>query len=457
MVDFSLQDFDDIKGRHRSIKIEQVYAMDNLRLAAKNARRGKGKFKVVKRFMEHEEENLLKLQRMLMDGSYHTSEVKQEEKYCPCGKKRFITKVPYNPDNIVHHALMQVIYPTLQKAYYFDSYASIKGKGTEFARRRVRRFIDLHKSHDIVYAKIDFVKFYPNIDQRRIFKFLCGQFYDKGIRYLLYEVVTAIDKGLAIGLYPIQLLANLYVSMLARKIDEAFGKDVKVFVYCDDIVIMGFDTKTVWKAVAMVRAYAETEMGQAIHENINVEHITNDVCLDFVGYQFYKDYTLVRKKMKVRMRTKLARLDARIGEGDKKAETRKIQTLISYRGWMMKSNSRNLWHKTTKMRKFSDLKISQEQTDKNGNKFFNVPTISARLLVDETIVVKGIAKQCKTKMGEGRYAVWVESKGKDCKFITNNPRLKQILDICEEKQAFPFEATLRCQYVSGNKPDYRFE
>ena len=124
---------------------------------------------------------------------------------------------------------------------------------------------------------------------------------------------------------------------------------------------------------------------------------------------------------------------------------------------MMKSNSRNLWHKTTKMRKFSDLKISQEQTDKNGNKFFNVPTISARLLVDETIVVKGIAKQCKTKMGEGRYAVWVESKGKDCKFITNNPRLKQILDICEEKQAFPFEATLRCQYVSGNKPDYRFE
>ena len=457
MADFSIHDFDDIKGRHRNVKIEQVYAMDNLRMAAKNVRHGKTKHKIVQRFMEHEEENLLKLQQMLMDGTYHTSEVKLEEKFCPCGKKRIIGKVPYNPDNIVHHALIQVIYPVMRKAYYFDSYASIKGRGTEYARRRVRRFIDLHKRHDIVYAKLDFVKFYPNIDQRRIFKFLCEQFHDKGIRYLLYEVVTALDKGLAIGLYPIQLLTNFYLCKLARMLDEVFGDDIKPVVYCDDIVIFGFNTKKVWEAVYLVKRYADIEMGQPLHDDINVEHITNDVCLDFIGYQFFKDYTLIRKKMKVRMKTKLARLKIRKENGDETAEMKAKQTLISYRGWMMKSNSRNLWHKTTNMRKFSDLKISQEQTDKNGNKFFNVPTISARLLVDETIVVKGIAKQCKTKMGEGRYTVWVESKGKDCKFITNNPRLKQVLDICEEQKAFPFEATLRCQYVNGNKPDYRFE
>lgn len=450
-------DISKIRGKHRNVKLEQVYDMENLIAAEKEARRGKGHKYAVRKFEKDKQRNLLAIQEMLRSRTYVPTEPQFEEKLCPCGKVRSLTKLPYYPDHIIHHALMRVIGPTMMKSYYADSCASIKGKGTEYARRRVRRFIDLHKDKDIVFAKLDYTKFYHNIDQGLVYKELCEMYHDDGIRWLLRLVVTTIDEGLGIGLFPIQPIANFHLNEEDRLIGLLLHSRVHLFRYCDDNVLVGFNTKDVWKAVEIIRGYSENVLHQPLHTNVNVEHITNDVGLDFVGYVFYKDYTLIRKKMKLRLKRKYNKFQKRIEAGDESAKEKQRQTLCSYKGWLMHCNGRNLWHKITGMKKFSELCIKHESKGKDGQLFFDVPQVSCAFIVGRPIIVKDFQANITTKNGTGRYAVLVEENGKDCKFITNNPRLKDVLDQCRAQDAFPFEATLNRRPLSGNKIDYYFE
>lgn len=445
-----------IKGKHRNIKLEQVYDIYNLRNAEREARRGKGNKYGVRRFDKNREENFKALQKMLKDRTYHTTPARVDEQYCPCGKTRKIVKLPYFPDHIIHHALMRVAGGAMTKSYYFDSCASIKGKGTEFARRRVRRYIDLHKDEDLVFAKLDFTKFYQNIDQGIVYKELCEFYHDDGIRWLFKEVVTAVENGLGIGLYPIQPIANFHLNPLDRMIGERFKGEVHLFRYCDDMVLIGNDPKKIWQAVELVRDYADSVIFQPLHTNVNVEHLTNDVGLDFVGFVFYKDYTLIRKKMKTRMRRKYNRFKQRIEAGDETAKEQLRMTMASYKGWLMHCDGRNLWQKITGMKKFSDLNIKKE-TSVNGQRFFDVPSVNCSFLIDRPIVVKDFQTDVTTKNGGGRYVVLISEGGRDCKFLTNNPRLKEVLDQCRENNYFPFEATLKRRNLNGNKIDYYLE
>lgn len=455
-------DISRIKGKHRQVKLEQVYDMKNLILADKMARKGKGHNYGVTRFDKDREGNLLKIQKMLRERTYHTSPVRTEEKNCPCGKTRTITKLPYYPDHIIHHALMQVIGPTMTASYFPNSFASIKGRGTEMARRRTRRWIDLHKDNDIVFAKLDFTKFYHHIDQAKCYLSLCRMYHNDGIRWLLREAVTAIDEGLGIGLFPIQPIANFYLSCMFRQMEQEYGASIHILVYCDDIVILGFDTKTVWKTVSSIRHYAEEVLCQPLHANVNVEHITNDVGLSFVGYVFFKDFTLIRKKMKKRMKRKLRNINRKIEEADdqkakNKAEIRKYEILSSYKGWLMHSDGRHLWQTVTGMRKFSELNIKSEMRGKDGKIYYDVPMVAAGFLIDRTIVVKDFQTDVKTKNGDGRYCVLIEEGGRECKFMTNNARMKNVLDQCRDQGVFPFECTFRRRQNKNGVADYYFE
>ena len=47
--------------------------------------------------------------------------------------------------------------------------------------------------------------------------------------------------------------------------------------------------------------------------------------------------------------------------------------------------------------------------------------------------------------------------GRECKFLTNNPRMKNVLDQCREQNVFPFEATLKCEKLRGSINSYYFE
>ena len=199
MAELAYQRKKRLRGKNRKLRISMVYDPLNLRQADIEARRGKDAHKGVRLFDKDPQGNLSLLHDLLKTETYHTSPGHECVRHCPCGKDRVLHKLPYFPDHIENHALMQVIMPTMMRAYYYDSSASIKGKGMHFAERRTKRYIDIHRKHNdrIYFVKLDFVKFYHNIDQEKIYKHLAKKFGNRGVRYLIREIVTACEKGLS--------------------------------------------------------------------------------------------------------------------------------------------------------------------------------------------------------------------------------------------------------------------
>lgn len=323
-----------IKGKHRGIKYSDVYDLENLKLAVKSARKGKTSKWGVKKFEQKEEENLKALQDLLISKTFHSSKGQDCIIRDPGGKERLLHKMPFYPDNIVHHALMRVILPVLGRATYYESGASVKGKGIHFVANRTARWIDENKNKGRLYfCKVDFAKFYSNVDQEKIFESLCHVFRDPGIRYLLWEIISACETGLGIGLYPIQTLTNYYLSDLCRKTCSKFK--VRLEIYCDDIVILGLSKKQVWKAANYIRDYANNILGQPVHSNYSVQVIDSKHSLDFVGYQFFTDRILLRKRNKKRVLKRINNL---------KCFTHRKNLAISYKGWLKHCNGNNLWN-----------------------------------------------------------------------------------------------------------------
>lgn len=101
----------------------RIISYENLVRAEKKARLGKTKRYGVKKFDRNPYENLVRLQKALIEDTYRTSE------YCVYtiiadrgNKEREIYRLPYYPDRIVHHAIMNVIEPYLVSRFTADTF-----------------------------------------------------------------------------------------------------------------------------------------------------------------------------------------------------------------------------------------------------------------------------------------------------------------------------------------------
>lgn len=299
---------------------------------------------------------------------------------------------------------------------------------------------------EVVLLQTDFIKFYENVDQQEIYEALCDFFTDEGIRRLLHEVIFALPKGLGIGLYPIQTLTNFYMSILCRLVCRTF--DVKVEICCDDMVILGKEKKEVWKAVNFIKQYAHDVMHQELHSNIGMQIIDDSHFLDFVGYRFYFNHILLRKRMKEKFKKKMHNL---------KNPMRRYQVAMSYKGWLMHCDGFNLWRMITKMNSFDDFKMPQiEDRDANGKRMFEGQRMSASYFAERTIVFLDVEFDVDSKVHKSGKSnvVSVEENGQKFKFFTNNKKLVEQLQWCSDNDKFPFLGKLRRMNQSGN-PDFR--
>ncbi len=121
-----------IMKRHGNL-FEQIISLDNLYLAYRQAHKGKAWQKAVKEFDMDIDGNLAIIQQKLIDG-FHTSSYKTKTIHEP--KKREIYILPFSPDRIVQHALMNILEPIWEKLFIYDSYACRKGKGIHAGSRR---------------------------------------------------------------------------------------------------------------------------------------------------------------------------------------------------------------------------------------------------------------------------------------------------------------------------------
>jgi len=136
---------------------QRVVAFENLLLAFRKARRGKGHSPEVAEFGLNLEPELLCLQRELKAGNYWPGKYRLFTIYER--KPRLIAAAPFR-DRVVHHAVMNVLEAPLDRTFIHDSYACRKGKGVHAA---VGRYQCWARRYAYV-LQMDVAKYFPSID-----------------------------------------------------------------------------------------------------------------------------------------------------------------------------------------------------------------------------------------------------------------------------------------------------
>jgi len=302
---------------------EKIISLDNLELADKIARKGKSLQYGVKIHDKNREANILALHYQLKNKLYKTSNYTTFKIFEP--KERQIFRLPYFPDRIVHHAVMNILEPVFVSVFTANTFSCIKGKGIHAAANSVREALKDVKGTQYC-VKLDIKKFYPSINHGILKQLLRRKIKDKDLLMLLDEIIDSAE-GLPIGNYLSQYFANFYLTYFDHWIKQL--KRVKYyFRYADDIVILSDNKPALHQLLSEIREYLETRLKLSVKENYQVFPVSAR-SIDFVGYRFYHTHTLLRKSIK----KNFARMIAR---------RKNPASIASYNGWAFHCNSKHL-------------------------------------------------------------------------------------------------------------------
>jgi hypothetical protein len=326
--------------RHGNL-YDKVISIDNLRLADETARKGKLRSYGVRLHDKNREEHIQELHEMLKAGTYKPSPYNTFTIHEP--KERLIYRLPYYPDRIVHHAIMNVIVPIWVPLFNRDTYCGLPGRGIQAAADRVKYFLRKDPEGCRYCLKIDIKKFYPSIDHDALKALVRWKIKDKRLLALIDDLIDSTEQGIPIGNHPSIFLALLYFAKFIIWLKQEKGVKYLV-VYADDITIYGPSKQELRKLLAEIEDYLDRELKLTVKPNKQIFPIARNHRdkhgrgVDFLGYVFYLEETRLRKGIKKHF--------ARAVAGMRKAKkpiskADYLQRCASWWGWCKHSDSKN--------------------------------------------------------------------------------------------------------------------
>lgn len=312
-----------------------IYDIDNIELADKKARKCKEKrYGVARHDRNHHKENV-DLSNRLKDRTYRTSDYSNYKIYEP--KERTISRLPYYPDRIVHHAIMNIMEPIWVKIFTSDTYSCIKNRGIHALVKKLRRDLDQDPEGTKYCLKMDIRKFYPSLNHDILKAIIRKKIKDKDLLWLLDEIIDSAE-GVPIGNYLSQFFANLYMAYFDHWVKEEL-KVKYYYRYADDIVLLSNSKDQLRNWLLAIKVYLTNMLKLELKDNYQIYPVDSRG-IDFVGYKLYHTHTLLRKSIKAKM-FKLVR---KYKEGKITLEDLK-QRMASYFGWLKYCDSKNLLKK----------------------------------------------------------------------------------------------------------------
>lgn len=319
---------------------QKIISVENLREADKRARKGKASTYGVRVHDMNREANIIALHEALLTRSFRTSPYDVFTIHEP--KERVIYRLPYYPDRIVHHAIMNILEPVWVRTFTHNTFSCVKGRGIEGCARHVDRIIGKYEGKPLYCLKIDIRKYYPSIDHEVLKALVRKKIKDKDLLWLLDEIIDSAD-GLPIGNYISQYLANLYLCYFMHRVNEVLRLDSAE--YADDIIFFDTSKDRLREAFAEIRKILEGELRLRIKGNYQIFPIARNRydkrgrALDYVGYKFFREQKLIRKSIKKNFCHAVSRLNRRQPPLDARDYKRAIAPWL---GWAKHSDSRNL-------------------------------------------------------------------------------------------------------------------
>ncbi len=317
--------------RHGQL-MAQIADHENLRLAFWKASKGKRGKADCQAFRERLDENLSAVRVELLTGNVAVGDYHYFKVFDP--KERQICAASFR-ERVLHHALMNVCEPVLEKAAVFDSYACRKGKGRERAVTRAQHYARTQGW----FLKMDIRKYFDSIHQGTLRTLLGRKFKDPLVLGVFDRILgsyhTAEGRGLPIGNLTSQHLANFYLGVIDRFIKEELRCPAYVR-YMDDFVVWGASGGELREVCERVREFLSVELKLELKANTAINRTAFG--MDFLGYRLFPGMVRLARRSKVRFTRKFRRYEEahRCGQWSELLLKQRMQALLAF---VMPANS----------------------------------------------------------------------------------------------------------------------
>ena len=317
---------------------EKVVDIQNLYLAAHKAFRGT-KFKyTTASFYFHFENEILKMQKQLIDETYYPAVYRIFKIYEP--KERKICCAEFY-DRVVHHAIINILEPLFERRLIHETYACRVGKGTYNALKKSQAAVRKYK----YYLKCDIKKYFESIDHVFLKSLLRKMIKDKKLLRLLDKIIshqpsyTPLGKGLPIGNLTSQHFANVYLGELDLFVKHQL-KCQEYIRYMDDFILFSHDKEELKDYLEKMRFYLLNELKLNLKEKV-VKIAPVSEGLPFLGYRVFRGLIRLQRANLVRFRRKVKRKEKSFLKGKITQEdlTNSMMSLITHISY---GNTRNL-------------------------------------------------------------------------------------------------------------------
>lgn len=312
----------------------KIISEENLKLAYQKSRKGKAWQRNVKEIDQRQEYYLSELLHILQNKEYKTSQYETKMIYEP--KFRTIYILPYYPDRILQHAIMNVLEPIWDKLFIYDSYACRQGKGQHKGSLRCMQFVKRNK----YCLKCDISKFYPSVNHEKLLKIIKRKIKCKDTLVLLEEIINSIEgeSNVPIGNYLSQWFGNLYMNELDQLIKHKYH--IKDYIrYCDDFLLFSNSKEKLNQMKLIIEKFITEQLKMKLSK-CDLFPVTQGV--DFLGYRhFPQGYILLRKTTAKRVKKRLKSLFWKV-KHKKISKESAISTISSTKGWLRWANTHNM-------------------------------------------------------------------------------------------------------------------
>ena len=319
---------------------------ENIKLAVINSSVQKRNRTNVKEIYENVDNHIIEIRKYAMNfKNYKHNPI---EIYDGISRKKRTIIVPKYEEQIVHHMVVNILKPIFMKGMYEHAYGSIPNRGPHLGKKVNEKWI--RKNNNLVVdnvkycLKMDIRKFFDNVSQEVLKEKLASKIKDKYFMEVLYEIIGAVPNGLPLGFYTSQWFANWYLQEFDHYVKEKLGA-IYYIRYMDDMVIFDNDKNNLRRILSGIKLYLKRELKLKLKNNYQIfrfHYVENGIDkgrdLDFMGFRFYRNRTILRKTIMY----KTTRKAKAISKKDK-PDIHDCRQMLSYLGWISHTDTYNVY------------------------------------------------------------------------------------------------------------------
>ena len=186
---------------------------------------------------------------------------------------------------------------------------------------------------------MDIHHFFDSIPHDILKRMLTRKIHDERMLELLFKILDVTEVGLPLGFYTSQWLSNWFLQGLDHFIKEQLHA-VHYARYMDDMVIFGSNKKVLHQIRLAISEYMASELGLSLKGDWQVFRFSYTVNgedkgrpLDFMGFQFYRNRTVLRKSIMLKATRKARKIHKKPYQG-RKPTVHDYRQMMSYLGWI---------------------------------------------------------------------------------------------------------------------------